>query len=264
MAKNENGASEWLSPENLLNLVKILAIAGAAIWSIYLFSRFEHTERDLELELLRSQNLQNELASELQRLQIKKSQLEIAQSEATQLACEQEIEVTDLGSIETDHQHLFLVSYDYVIQNVGASAHEVTYIVLQAFQVTLQIAEDGAVVEIGSFKDQQGVSWASVFTKGHYISSKWIKGMTFKHDKSDSISFPFEEGRGGTGSLDPREHSRGSLELAVIGRPNDLIGFENRIGIDGGEVESNRLVMTKKALLAAAVEIGKSEESASD
>ena len=240
MSTDQGDASDRGTSHTPLNFMRIVAILGAAAWSVFLFMRFEASNQDLSLELLRSQNIQASL-------QIRKADLDISQSEATRIVIEQGIEVTDLGPTKENRRHLFLVKYKYQFSNAGSSRHEITYIIVEAFRARLPMLQDETVVDIGAPVGQSTLTWESVHVMACYCSPKWSEGLVTDGENGSEVLF--SKGGGGTGELDVGEFSDGEVELVLRGQRNDLVRFRTRVGFDGGKTPDNRWKLTRTALL---------------
>lgn len=244
---HSSNSEPWFSPKNILTLFEILAILGTALWTVYLFFKFEEKEKDLSISLLRNQNLQGELAVELSRLQIKRSQLDIEQMTNAQIAMNQEIEVTDINRADEDGKHLFLVQYNYSISNIGSQKNEVTYVVVHAFFAALPMPQDTLALEITEFQTKGDLKWKFLLSRGHYYSPKWKNGMAFDSYYGEKLRF--EKGGGGTAELDAGELSKGSIDLLIRAKPYDLVGFEVRIGLNNAVTSADRWRLRKTTYL---------------
>lgn len=241
---------KWITPKNVLAVFQILAILGAACWTIFLFFQFDAKEKELSLALLESQNLQSRISAQLSTLQLEKSEHELASLKSARIAFDQEIEIEDLGLFEGENEkdHIFLVSYDYSIRNQGNSRNEVTYVLVHAFSLPLKIPKNVRAVELPTFRKKGKLTWVPLFSKGFYYGPKWQETMLFKAVSGETLGF--EKGGGGTSELDAGEGSVGSIELLVRAKINDFIGFETRIGLNGGETPDDRWKLIRRVCLS--------------
>lgn len=240
----------WRAPANLLAAAQVLAVALAAGWAIFLFFRFEVRDRELNQQLLETQALQSRLALEISGLEAERTEIEIAGMQSTRLEMRQEITIDDLGALPSDAtQHTFLVSYEYAVTNLGDTAAEVTYALLEAHGADLPRPRAGDAEEINGFYDDGPVAWRCLLRKSHYESGGWQEDSA--HRTRDGERVPFRKGGGGTGAIDPGETSRGGFEMVLVDRPHDLVGFAARIGLNGGAEPRDRWQLNRVIHLEA-------------
>jgi len=232
MDESEEKLKRRSSLSSVLTFFQILAIVVGAVWALYLFLAFGKNLKKFE-------NLQASLKTQLDTLLIQREKLELTQLKSPLLNLDDEIEITDLGQQGTNAKHLFAVRYRYSISNTGRSRHEVTYVILHAFLAELRVPAHTLAFSILDFEASGCLTWKCVCAKGYYYDPKWKKERTF-----DSLyggtKMVYEKGGGGTSELDSGQSSNGSIDLVVLARPNDLVGFETRIGIDDGLTPGNR------------------------
>jgi len=239
MKTNSKNTDHWLSPKNIISIIQTVAILIGACWTIYLFFKFDREQKKLSIALLESQNIQAELTAQLSKLQIKKSELDVDQALSERVKFEHDIKITDLQhNYNKSGKDLFLIEYVYSIINNSNKKIEVTLVLVNSYLAKIPAMKEDSVVEIRDFRDNEGIPWIFLKSKGYYYSTKWEKGMGYENVKG--VDVLFERGGGGTAELDNGEKSSGSMDLLILAREADIIGFEARIVINKGEKTANR------------------------
>lgn len=221
-----------VSLQDILTLCQILVIVVGAGWGLFLFLKF-----DKSLKI--SQDIEAKLKAQLDTLDLEKQRLDLTQIKSPLLVFDDKIQVTDLGRRGTEGKHLFAVTYTYSVSNNGRSKHEVTYVVLNAFLGELRTPAGMAAFPIPGFEGSDFLKWNCVCSKGHYYAAKWDTTEKFV-SRYSGRKVIYRKGGGGTSELESGQSSNGSIDLVVLARPNDLVGFEATIGIDDGKTPGNK------------------------
>lgn len=239
------------SSDNILRIVQILALVGAAVWGLYIYISFEQHKQDLSLELLRSQNAQAELQAAIAELSIRKSNLEVERGSIEldslsqkKVDPEQELSLIDLGPFGDNGDHLYSVDYRYSLTNRGSSRLEITYSTVEVYQAAVSLEAGRGVFEVNDIDVSGSIKWIHRLSRAYYYTPKWRSDISFAI-RGGPIK-P-ELGGGATSGLDAGQASRGSLELLVVGKPSDWIGVSTNIGVDGGKVPEDRFELSYTA-----------------
>ncbi len=243
----------WLSASNLLALGQVAATLLAAAWTFYLYLEFGRTER--------------QLAADLAKLEVLKAERELTDLNTPKLVPSHEIEVRDLGpaSGPDEHSsdeatirpavattevrgdardaHTFLVNYEYKLQNAGATANEVTYVVVHAYTAPRIDPGVDTAVRVNVPLEEGNVRWRHRLSHGSIVTESFREGMQFKTPHDPELLFPFVEGGGGTGLLQAGESSAGSLQLVLSAMPGELVAVVAQVGLNGGGEQDTRWQM---------------------
>ena len=245
----------------LLTAVQILAVLGAAGWSLFLYFRYEATEKRLSNAILRADAVSKVLEQRKVELEIQRADIEIEGLKKAGTVLPHEIEIEDLGAESTSRCRAcrrYLVTYSYELTNRGTASVEVTYVLLEAFAADLPKPRDRA--EVVAIPPPGGPTsddfWECLFAAGYYYGPRWTREESIWKPPRYSRSVELTKGGGGTGVVDAAESAGGSVDLVVLRRPGDLVGFRAWVGIDGGKEDENRWYLRNYQPLTAGISAG--------
>jgi hypothetical protein len=208
---------EW--GESLLRIAQILSIVGAGFWTLYVWIAFDERKNDLALKQADVQYLQTQLSIEETRLNIQVKRAAGEQLAEVPISISSKFESHRIGT--RNGAHIYLVSYEYRITNVGAHTIIVDDILLDAFVGKLRHTTPLPSF-VNSFREPGAVRWIQVKPPQGFIFSDWEPGMKIGNKYEKVIA---KHGSGGTGRANPGEMLAGSASVIAAGQPNDLIGF---------------------------------------
>jgi hypothetical protein len=215
-----------LSVSDWLNVLQMIALICAGIWTIFIFTRFEARDK--------------QIARQLADVSLQKSAFEIEQINSKRLLSRQSVNIEEIKSESSDKQNRFRVIYTYSITNRSSKKIEISSANIRVFFKEGFDAPNSRVDEIPSLAELDNLKkWEKILSKGYVIEGKWkpdTKAITL--DREEIFA---EKGGSITSELESGETAYGSLALIIKARKNNFIGFrlEAFVNDDGTRAERN-------------------------
>lgn len=214
--------------DSILRVLQMLAIVGAAFWTLYIYVTFGERSSEITLRLAELQELQSKASIKLTDLDARKRAIELARAEQNPVALQHEVTAVRLYPVG-DGRFRYFITYNYAVTNVSDRRLNVDRVIVRGFSAATEACA-ADTHEVNGFATAKPVRWRGVH-KQAYVFADWPPKEPIM-DGGDMM--PVAHGGGGTGTANTGEVLRGGVDILVNAKPSDLIGFKVRMRIGEG------------------------------
>ncbi|OFX88895.1 MAG: hypothetical protein A2W99_05375 [Bacteroidetes bacterium GWF2_33_16] len=233
----------WKTEKNIPYLTQILIASIVGLWTLFIFLIFDIKEHKISLKIHENQILKDKTEFEMSKLEYDKQFIEVEDIKNIKIDVKQLVTLIDLGEAKNGSRKYY-IKYEYFITNIGKTKCEITKTVVNFYQSNLSFRSIDSSILISNYDDKN--MWTLNKSVAYCYSSKWKKGLAFKQD--DKL-VKYIKGGGGTSVNDCGETSSGSMELIVVDKKDQIVGFQLRIIINDGKSDKDRWRFHKNVML---------------